>query len=240
MSKTFTRLMATRPLVIVLGLLSLAAPSLATAGAYVGVGLGGSRTESGLKDLDLLPSLSTDLDVIGSNPDFSGTDVSLEVTVGWAFNEHWSVEGGYIDFGEARDTYELPLSPPGCETAPNPDLGCQSREWTATVKTKGWQLFALGSTPLNENVDAYLKLGAISWYADYAGFEKNVDFIPGEPIGPRNPGVSSDDSGVDLAAAMGFNLKTGTPFSVRTELAYYDIANTDLMWVAQLMGIYTF
>jgi len=235
MSKTFTALMAT-----VLAMLWVAVPSVAMAGPYVGVGIGGTRTESSLAKLNLVPTLPSDIAVIGSDPDFSSTDVSLEFTVGWMFNQHFGVEIGYTDFGEARANFELPLSPPGCLEAPKPNLGCQSREWTATMETTGIQAFIIGSTPLGESIDAYLKLGAISWKADYAGFEKNVDFIPGPPIGPRNPGVSYDDDGTDLAAAVGFTLKTGTPFSVRTELAYYDIATTDLVWVAQLMGIYTF
>lgn len=236
MSKTFTVLMA-----MVIALPSMAVPTVALAGAYVGVGIGGTRTESTLGKLDLEPSLATDIDAIGSDPDFSSSDVSMEFTVGWTFNEHFSAEIGYVDFGEAREYYTLPDSPPGCAEDNSPGyLGCQSREWTTTMKTTGIQVFVMGNVPVGETIDAYLKLGAISWHADYAGYEKNVDFIPGPPIGPRNPGISHDDSGTDLAAAMGLTLKTGTPFSVRTELAYYDISSTDLVWVAQLMGIYAF
>jgi len=242
MSKTFTALMA-----IVIALVPMSVPSVAMAGPYVGFGIGGTRTESSLQELNLVPSLPSDIAVIGSDPDFSSTDVSLEFTVGWMFNKHFFVEVGYVDFGEARANFELPLSPPGCEddlTPPSPGLpptlGCQSREWTATMSTTGIKAFAIGSVPLGETVDAYLKLGAISWKADYEGFENNVGFIPGPPIGERNPSVSYDGDGTDLAAGMGLNLKTDSPFSVRAELTYYDIDTTDLVWIAQLMGIYTF
>lgn len=227
MSKTNTVIMA-----MALAVASIALPSIAMAGPYVGVGIGGTQTESSLKDLNLVPQLASDLAVIGSNPDFSATDVSLAFTVGWMFNQHFGVEIGYTDFGEARENYELPES---CNT-----FGCQSRQWTATMQTKGVQAFVVGSTALGESFDAYLKLGAIAWDADYAGYEKNADFFPGPPIGERNERVGYSDSGTDLAAAMGFNLKTGTPFSLRTELTYYDIDTTDYVWVAQLMGIYTF
>jgi opacity protein-like surface antigen len=227
MSKTNTVMIA-----MALAVASAALPSIAMAGPYVGVGIGGTHTESTLKDLDLVPQLASDLAVIGSNPDFSSTDVSLEFTVGWMINQHFGVEIGYTDFGEARDYYVLPES---CNT-----FGCQSRQWTATMQMDGIQAFVVGSTPVSENLDAYLKLGAIAWDADYAGYEKNVAFIPGAPIGERNERVDYNDSGTDLAAAMGFNLKTGTPFSIRTEFAYYDIDTTDYVWIAQLMGIYTF
>ena len=39
---------------------------------------------------------------------------------------------------------------------------------------------------------------------------------------------------------MGINLKTDSPFSVRVEFNYYDVDTTDLVWNAQLMGVYTF
>ena len=227
MSKTFTVMIA-----MAFAVASVATPSIAMAGPYVGVGIGGTKTESTLKELNLVPQLAADIAVIGSDPNFSSTDVSLEFTVGWMFNQHFGVEIGYADFGTARDTYTLPES---CNT-----FGCQSREWTAQMQTTGVQAFVVGSVPLGESLDAYLKLGAIAWDADYAGYEKNVAFFPGPPIGERNAAVNYSDSGTDLAAAMGFNLKTGTPFSVRAELTYYDIDTTDLVFIAQLMGIYTF
>ena len=56
----------------------------------------------------------------------------------------------------------------------------------------------------------------------------------------RNDSVSYNDSGTDLAAGMGLNLKTDSPISVRVDLTYYDVDTTSLVWIAQLMGIYSF
>ncbi len=227
MSNRLTVLMA-----LVLAVAALALPTAALAGAYVGIGIGATGTDSSLKQLNLVPGKASDVAAIGSDPGFDTTDVSLNFTVGWMFDKHFGVEVGYTDFGEAVELYTLPDA---CNTT-----GCQSREWTTQMATSGIQAFLIGSTPIGESLDAYLKLGAITWEADYDGFERNVIFAPGPPIADRNDSVSFDDSGTDLAAAMGLNLKTDSPISVRVELSYYDIDTTDLVWVAQLMGIYTF
>ncbi len=211
---------------------ALALPTAVFAGGYVGIGIGAAGTESSLQQLNLVPDRPADVAAIGSDPGFDSTEVSVNATLGWMFTKNFGVEVGYTDFGEAVQNYELPLA---CNT-----FGCQSREWTTQMSTSGIQAFVVGSTPLGESLDAYLKLGAISWEADYNGFERNVIFTPGPPIAQRNESVNYDDSGTDLAAAMGLNLKTDSPISVRVELSYYDIDTTDLIWIAQLMGIYTF
>lgn len=217
---------------MVLGGTVLALPTAVFAGGYVGIGIGASRNESSLQQLNLVPDLLTDVDAIGSDPGFGSTDVGVNATLGWMFTKNFGVEMGYTDFGEAVQNYELPEA---CNV-----LGCQSREWTAQMSTSGIQAFLVGSTPIGASLDAYLKLGYIWWEADYKGFERNVIFTPGPPIAQRNLSVNDSDSGTDLAAAMGLNLKTDSPISVRVELSYYDIDTTDLIWVAQLMGIYTF
>ncbi len=225
MSDRFAVLMA-------IAITASALPTAALAGPYMGVGIGATGIESGLEQLNLVPDKATDVAVIGSDPDFGSTQVSVNVTVGWMLDKHFGLEIGYTDFGQGVENYELPEA---CNT-----FGCQSREWTAEVAIAGFQAFVVASTPIGESLDAYLKLGAITWDADYDGFERNVIFTPGPPIADRNDTVGFDDSGTDLAAAMGLNLKTDSPISVRVELSYYDIDTTDLVWVTQLMGIYTF
>jgi len=223
MSKSFALVMA----------MAVLAPSIALAGPYVGIGAGGARMESSLAELGLVPDLTTDTDVIGTDPDFSSTDVSFDVTAGWMFGANVGVEVGYTDFGRATQNYKLPEV---CNT-----LGCQEREWTAQIDMSALRAFLVGNLPLNENVDIYAKLGAVRWDADYAGFERNQRLVPGGlPIPPRNEPVKFDDDGTDLAAGLGLRLKTDTPFSLRVDLSYYDVHSTDLLWTAQLSGIYTF
>ncbi len=211
---------------------ALALPTAAFAGGYVGVGIGAATTESSLQELNLVPDRPADIVALGGDRGFDSTEVSYNVTLGWMFTKNFGIEAGYTDFGKAVQNYELPLA---CNT-----FGCQSREWTTQMSTSGIQAFLVGSTPIGESLDAYLKLGAIVWDAEYNGFERNVLATPGPPIAQRNESVKYDKDGTDLAAAMGLNLKTDSPFSVRVELSYYDIDTTDLIWIGQLMGIYTF
>jgi opacity protein-like surface antigen len=226
---------------VLLGI-TLAAPSMAVAGPYIGIGIGGTRTESTLTDLGLFPGpvLPVPPPEVGPDPNFTGsddftsTDVSFDVAAGWMFGQ-FGIEVGFTDFGSAEQRYTLPES---CNASPGG--GCQSRDWTAQMEMSGIRAFVVGSVPVSDNIDAYLKLGAMKWDADYAGFERNQAFVPGPPIAPRYDPVtfSNDDTG--LAAAMGVNLRTDSPFSLRVEFNYYDVDTTDLVWNAQLMGVYTF
>ncbi|MBL8202282.1 MAG: outer membrane beta-barrel protein [Chromatiales bacterium] len=222
----------------VLVAMSMAAPSLAVAGPYIGVGIGGTRTESTLTELGLFPGPALPVPApptpdpnFAGDDDFTSNDVSFDVAVGWMFGR-FGVEIGYTDFGSAEQRYVLPES---CN-----NLGCQSREWTAKMEMSGYRAFLVGSFPFNDSVDAYLKVGAMNWDADYAGFERNQAFVPGPPIAPRYDEVTFSGDDTALAAAMGINLKTDSPFSVRVEFNYYDVDTTDMVWNAQLMGVYTF
>ncbi len=229
----------------VLVAMMMAAPTAAVAGPYIGVGIGGTRTESSLAELGLFPTgsdggplpvpapPSPDPNFTGSD-DFTSTDVSFDVTAGWMFGR-FGIEVGYTDFGSAEQRYTLPES---CN--PNPGGGCQSRAWTAEMKMSGIRAFLVGSVPVSDNIDAYLKLGAMNWDADYSGFERNQLLVPGPPIAPRYESVSFDNDDTGLAAAMGITLKTDSPFSLRVEFNYYDVDTTDLVWNSQLMGVYTF
>ena len=226
MRKLFTALMA----------MVLAGPSIAVAGPYVGLGIGGMRTETSLENLDLVPNLDSDLAEIGSDPGFSSSDVIFSAAVGWMFNRHFGVEVGYTNFGNPKQLTELPticLLPPSAN--------CQTREWTAEVKMDGFQAFLVGELPFSDTINGYVKLGAIRWNADYSGFERARGFI-GNPaqIGPGNDPVSFDDDGTDFAAGLGVRLKTGPAISIRAELTYYDLSRTDLVLGAQLLAVYGF
>lgn len=231
MSKSLT--LQTALLTALLTAMAAVAPSVALAGPYLGIGVGGGRMESSLAELDLVPTLPGDTDAIGTDPDFSSSDVNFDITAGWAFTKNLSVEVGFTDFGEATQDYELPEV---CGA-----FGCQSREWTTKVDMSGLRAFIVGTLPLDENFDVYAKLGAIYWDADYSGYERNQLLVPDDfPIGERNDPVAFDDDGTDIAAGLGLNMKTDTPFSLRLDFSYYDIDSTDLLFTVSLLGVYTF
>ena len=225
----------------------LCTPSIATAGAYLGVGVGGTRAESSLADLGLVPVCESTTTGcyedtqpppvgVGSNPDFAGSDVTFNFVAGWMFNQNWGLEVGYMDFGQATDDLALPDA---CAT-----FGCSSRQWTSDLKRDGFQLSLIGSLPLNESVDLYGKLGAINWDADYQGYERSQ--IYGDPVPPATPlpiqnePIARSDDGTDMLAGFGINLRTDSPFSLRADFTYYDFDDTDSVYVLQFMALYNF
>lgn len=221
----------------------LCTPTIATAGAYVGIGIGGTRTESSLADLGLVPVCASTTagcyqDTqpppvgVGSNPDFAGSDITFNFVAGWMFNQNIGIEVGYIDFGQATDDLGLPEA---CST-----FGCSSREWTSELKRDGFQLFLIGNLPLNESVDLYGKLGVISWDADYQGYERSEVYASGPPLPPQNDQINGSDDGTDGALGFGANLRTDSPFSLRADFTYYDFSDSDSSFVLQLMGMYSF
>ena len=221
----------------------LCTPSIATAGAYLGIGIGGTRTESSLADIGLVPVCESttagcyqDLDPppvgVGSNPDFAGSEVSFNFVAGWMFNQNIGLEIGYIDFGQATDDLALPES---CAV-----FGCSSRQWSSEVQREGFQLFLIGSLPLNDSVDLFGKAGVINWDADYEGHERSEQYASGPPLGAQNVAMSSSDDGTDMAAGFGINLRTDSPFSLRADFTYYDFDDTDSVYVLQFMALYNF
>ncbi|MBM4221006.1 MAG: hypothetical protein FJ170_03545 [Gammaproteobacteria bacterium] len=229
----------------------LCTPSIATAGAYVGIGIGGTRTESSLADLGLVPVCASTTagcyqDTqpppvgVGSNPDFAGSDVTYNFVAGWMFNPYIGIEVGYIDFGQATDDLELPEA---CST-----FRCSSRQWTSELKRDGFQAFLIGSLPLNDSVDLYGKLGAITWEADYQGYERSQLYASGFPLPPQNPEINGSRRGKDWAYGFGANLRTDSPFGLRADFTYYDFSDSDSSFVLQLdssfvlqlMGTYSF
>jgi opacity protein-like surface antigen len=226
----------------------VAMPAVVTAGPYFGVGIGGARFEADLGTIGLFPDpilandpgdpdddTPNDIEVFGRNPDLTSTDVAFSFLAGWQFGKYFGVEVSYTDFGDARNAFLLPDS---CVVG---DLGgCQSREWTAEVRLDGVSAFVVGTLPLGESIDAFARVGAIAWDAELFAYEKNKTVLPGPPVGVRNDPVSFEEDGTDLAAGLGVNLKTDSPFSIRADFTYYDIDNTDLVYIAQIMALYSF
>lgn len=231
MRRLFTALMA----------MVLAGPSIAVAGPYMGLGIGIARTKSSLAKLDLAPTLDTDVAVIGSDPDFSSSDVNFSAFVGWMFGPHFGVEVGYTDFGTPTQVTQLATVTPLGGTCPPEEINCQTREWTAQAKMNGIHGFLVGELPLSDTIKGYAKVGVVHWNAEFSGFERARGFV-GNPalIGPGNDPISYSDDGTDLAAGLGVRLETGSPFSIRAEVVYYDISRMDSVIAAQLLGVYAF
>ena len=105
----------------------------------------------------------------------------------------------------------------------------------------GIHAFLVGELPLSETIKGYAKVGAVRWNAKFSGFERarGVIGIP-DQIGPGNNPINYSDCGTDLAAGLGVRLETGSAFSIRTEVVYYDISRMNSVIAAQLLGVYAF
>lgn len=217
--------------------LALLLPAFAMADPYFGIGAGGFRAETNLRDIGLLPGYEDDVAAI--NSDFSSTEVGLQAFAGYRFGSYLGIEIGYADLGEARQLYTLPDA---CL-----ETGCQSREWTAEIDTTVVQAYLVGYYPLSESVEIYGKAGIVRWDSDFSAFERHGAFeqIPNDdnnpPLPIPNDSIAYDDDGTDLALALGLNLKIpDSAFSIRTEFAWFDIDHMDQAWLLSLNAVYTF
>lgn len=85
---------------------------------------------------------------------FDDTDTAYKLQVGYQFNKHFAVEGGYADLGKLVYSSNI--------TAPSSISG------VITLKVDGWNLGVVGRLPFSDNVTGFAKLGAFAYNVDYA------------------------------------------------------------------------
>ena len=84
------------------------------------------------------------------------SDTGYKAQVGYQFNENFAVEGGYTNLGEAKYTF----------TFAN---GSSSESGHLTYKSKGWNVDALATLPVNAGVSLFGKLGLIHAETKFSG-----------------------------------------------------------------------
>lgn len=122
----------TRHLIIATVLASSPLSALADGNFYLGASIGAA-------------SLNDDFD--GFDIDSSST--AFRVVAGWQFNDYFSLEGGYHNFGE----FEQRL-----------DVGGEAAD--VSLKADGFLLGGTGSIPLGEKFALYARAGAFFWDGD--------------------------------------------------------------------------
>jgi OOP family OmpA-OmpF porin len=110
------------------------APLSATAdsGFYLGGSIGSS-------------SLSDDFDGF----DVDADSISFRLTAGWQFNDFFSLEGGYHNFGEFEQSFDVAGEPVDVR-----------------LKADGFTLGATGSYPLGQKFALFGRAGAFFWDGD--------------------------------------------------------------------------
>ena len=94
----------------------------------------------------------------------------------------------------------------------------------AKIEADGFDLFAVGGLPVSDTIDLFAKAGVISWDA-----KATIE------------GLGSDSTdGNDLALGFGGRFKTGTGWGIRAEYEWFDIEDTDSVWMLSVGFDYTF
>lgn len=91
-----------------------------------------------------------------------------------------------------------------------------------SLETNGFTAYAIGTIPVFGNFDLFAAAGVIAWKSD-------LD-TTGAPL--------IDDSGTDLALAVGMTYQTGSTHSARLELESFDFM--DGAWLATFSLVYQF
>ena len=120
------------------------------------------------------------------------TDTALGIFGGYQVNKHFGAELGYTDLG----------------TVSASGLGI-----TASIKSKGFELLAVGTAPINEQFSVYGKFGFFSWDLDSSASGFGASF-------------SQSESGTDLTYGFGVKYNFTKSIGVRVQYQIYkDIGN---------------
>ncbi len=169
----------------VLPLIMLASISSAVAEPYIGLGIGAAFYKADLTGLD------------GPELDESGSGTSTKLYGGYAFNKYFAVEASIYNFAEA--------SVGAVETIGSGDFN------SAEVSMKGLGAYAVGSYPLNREVNIMAKLGVLSWDADL-----------------RVDNTSRTNDGTDVAFALAASFAFTQELLATVEWEFFDSDNPEL------------
>jgi opacity protein-like surface antigen len=233
--------------------------ALADISFYAGFGPGGVRLEENVNVSVTVDDVAVDPDAFTEpNPncpsagpctysfpsdggpfDFQGTDLGLRVFGGVRFLTYFGIELGYVNLGEpdAALDFTVPFGPVNCNPAVN--FSCSRPETSGSVtytdEIDGWELFALGAFPLNDNLEVFGKVGILDWEStftikDVAG-ELFIGSLPNIEVRSLDPEGPVETDGTDLAWGGGINYKVTERLSLRFEGTWYDVEDVDELWM---------
>ncbi|SRR5713226_3488379 len=191
--------------VCVFGLVGVSGTANA-AGGYVGLGIGTAKSTFDTGSVQLI-----------SGPNFSVDDKgsSWRLFGGYQFNDNFSIEGAYVDLGEAS------------VVATNSGV-------TNTFKSKvtGLEFTAIGSLPVGKDFSVLARGGLISWSSD------TTVCLGGLGCG------SASTTGSDFVLGVGARYDFSKQFGVRAEYTMYNIdkvaAGTGDFKVLSISGVISF
>ncbi len=184
-----------RGLILVITTLT-ATNALADTQFYVGGGLGLTKLEQG------------DSGITGNaDVKFDDDDTGISLFAGYEITERWAVEGGYVDFGDARDSGDRTIdAPPGSGLPP---ITIENYEFD------GYYVNGQYRIPVSDWGSVDLVGGLI-----FADSRAEISLIQGDEF-VRDQSASDSDEGLLLGTA--FTLKATDTIYVRGTAMYYDI-----------------
>ncbi|MCK9283221.1 MAG: outer membrane beta-barrel protein [Rhodocyclaceae bacterium] len=133
---------------LILALATIAAFTFSTSaraeGLYLAMSLGGSsyKADTSEADRDLVSAGAT-----GLSSKLEKEDVAFKLQLGYKLNEHFAIEGGYVDLGNAKYSASF--------TGGSADI---------KVRAEGFNIAALGIVPIGEKFSLFGKVGVIYAY----------------------------------------------------------------------------
>ena len=225
-------------------------------GFYTGIGVGGGRIDADLKDLGF--DISDPPDGTGETIEgdtFKTTALTYKAFFGYKIMDYFAIEAGRVEFDDPDDLFcfiddltgacaESRFTTPAELEMPTSGTSVvSSTTWQVALPLTGLDIFAVGILPFGERFDGFLKLGGI--YSEIKGRaqERVVGaLIPAPQTGiPEGNAPKADNFySFDVAGGIGFNFNSDTGITIRTELEYFDIDETNDVWFLSLSAVYNF
>ena len=136
-----------------------------------------------------------------------GEDVAVRQFIGLNYGDYAGIEIGYVDFGTVSD--QVLLEP-----------GVSAND---SIQTEGYELALVGRYPLNQELDAFGRVGIIRWDS-----EATLDTYP----------LPVTQDGDDLIWGIGLDFRGSGRFSVRVQADFVDIDFASSWWVLTASAYY--
>jgi opacity protein-like surface antigen len=216
-------------------------------GFYFGSGVGLGRIEAELVPLGLLPEMDDGMGGTVNEPiestDFKKSSVGAKFFAGYRFARYLAIEGGYTKIYDVDEQFCFLDDTGGCTE----DRGgaISSSAWSVEMPTDGWTGYVVGLLPFGNDdaFDVFVKVGVIAWETDVTAREEVVgNFVPvKDPLIPaRNPPVTRQLDGTDLATGIGVNFNHPNGVTIRSEFEYFDISEFEQSFLLSFSAVYNF
>lgn len=159
-------------------------------------------------------SVSVDTEFDDFNLDFDDEDTAWSAFAGVQATENFAIEASYNNLGRFRESRVFDLT-----------------ETTVDAELTGYDIMGMLKIPVGP-VKLFGKAGVVFWDA-----EATAQVFP--PVGPGFE-VSDSDDGNDFAYGGGVELALTPSFSLRGEIEYFDIENTEEVWFGSVGITYRF